>query len=105
MSPEFAGVVSVYMTPAKCAIYIPTYTELASWGCSITRTKSVSHVANKIHDPFLHQLWRVINFRERHLNFYRVNLSHSFFKEILFKRIAELSTVDSPADSSKLMND
>jgi hypothetical protein len=71
--------------------------ELASWGCSITRTKSVSHVANnEIHDPFL------INFGERHLNFYRVNLGHSFFNEILFKRIVELSTVDSPADSFEL---
>jgi hypothetical protein len=45
-------------------------------------------------------MMRVINFGERHLNFYQVNLSHSFFKEILFKRIVELSTVDSPVDSS-----
>jgi hypothetical protein len=43
-----------------------------------------------------------MNFGERHLNFYQVNLSHSFFNEILFKRIVELSKIDSPADSSDL---
>jgi hypothetical protein len=42
-----------------------------------------------------------MNFGERHLNLYQVNLSHSFFNEILFKRIVELSTVDIPNDSSE----
>jgi hypothetical protein len=50
---EFAGVVSVCMTPAKCSVhsYIHGARKL---GCSITRTKSVSHVAKKIQYPFLH---------------------------------------------------